>query len=96
MSGVHHEIDNCAAVALLLGLAVATADSKDLSNTSPVAKPVLIAHQTPVAMAVAVADDAMPDAPMPINLYRFALNALLVPLLDDTVPPRWATSAIRQ
>lgn len=34
------------------------------------------------------------DAPMPINLYRFALNALLVPLMDDTEPPRWTDAAI--
>lgn len=35
-----------------------------------------------------------PDAPMPINLYRFALNALLVPLMDDAEPPRWTEAAI--
>ena len=36
----------------------------------------------------------VPDAPMPIDLYRFALNALLVPLIDDAVPPRWTDVAI--
>ena len=36
----------------------------------------------------------MPDAPMPIDLYRFALNALLVPLIDDAVPPRWTDIAM--
>ena len=36
----------------------------------------------------------VPDAPMPIDLYRFALNALLVPLIDDAVPPRWTEVAI--
>ena len=41
-----------------------------------------------------MAQDAMPDAPMPVDLYRFALNALLVPLLDDAVPPRWTDAAI--
>ena len=35
-----------------------------------------------------------PDAPMPIDLYRFALNALLVPLMDDAVPPRWTEAAM--
>lgn len=29
------------------------------------------------------------DAPVPVELYEFALNAFLVPLLDDSVPPRW-------
>ena len=76
-----------AALALLLGLAVAMTDSKNLSNTPRVAKLAVIASHTPVAMAVA--DDVMPGAPMPVDLYRFALNALLVPLIDDAVPPRW-------
>ncbi len=34
------------------------------------------------------------DAPMPIDLYRFALNALLVPLMDDAEPPRWTEAVI--
>lgn len=40
--------------------------------------------------------DDRPDAPMPlpIDLYRFALHALLVPLLDDDQPPRWTEAAI--
>lgn len=37
---------------------------------------------------------AMRDAPMPVDLYRFALNALLLPLLDDSIPPRWSDAAI--
>ena len=37
---------------------------------------------------------AASDAPMPIDLYRFALNALLVPLMDDAVPPRWNEAAM--
>ena len=37
---------------------------------------------------------AASDAPMPINLYRFALNALLVPLMDDAVPPQWTEVAM--
>ena len=36
----------------------------------------------------------MPDAPMPVDLYRLAINALLVPLLDDDEPPRWTDAAI--
>ena len=81
-----------AALALLLGLALATIGSNHLSNTPPVAKLAVIASHTPVA--IPVADDVMPDAPMPIDLYRFALNALLVPLIDDAVPPRWTDVAM--
>ena len=81
-----------AALALLLGLALATIGSNHLSNTPPVAKLAVIASHTPVA--IPVADDVMPDAPMPIDLYRFALNALLVPLIDDAVPPRWTDIAM--
>ena len=33
--------------------------------------------------------DSIPDARMPVDLYKFALNAFLAPLLDDNVPPRW-------
>ncbi|MGH8858893.1 MAG: hypothetical protein ACREXG_12840 [Polaromonas sp.] len=82
---------NClAAVALLLGLAFATVYPKDLPKTSPVPKLALMAPKPLNAMA----QDAMPDAPMPVDLYRFALNALLVPLLDDAEPPRWTDAAI--
>lgn len=38
--------------------------------------------------------DAKPDAPLPVDLYRFALNAFLVPLLDDAAPPRWTNAAV--
>ena len=37
---------------------------------------------------------AKPDAPMPVDLYRFALNAFLVPLFDDAAPPRWTWAAV--
>ena len=35
-----------------------------------------------------------PRRPVPPDLIRFALNALLVPLLDDSVPPRWTDVAL--
>ena len=38
--------------------------------------------------------DAKPDAPLPVDLYRFALNAFLVPLFDDAAPPRWTSAAM--
>ncbi len=85
-------LSGLAATALLLGLAVAANTSKDLSNTPRVATQTVIAPHTPVAMPVT--DDSMPDAPMPVNLYRFALNAVLVPLIDDAVPPRWTDLGI--
>lgn len=90
--GLKFWVSCLAALALLLGLALATTGSNHLSNTPPVAKLGVIASQTPVAMPVA--DDVMPDAPMPIDLYRFALDALLVPLIDDAVPPRWTDIAM--
>ena len=40
------------------------------------------------------AQEAKPDAPMPVDLYRFALNAFLVPLFDDAAPPRWTSAAV--
>ena len=39
--------------------------------------------------------EAKPDAPMPVDLYRFALNAFLVDLLDDDEPPRWTNMVMK-
>jgi hypothetical protein len=36
----------------------------------------------------------VPTAPIPPELVRFALNALLAPLLDDAVPPSWTDAAL--
>ena len=44
---------------------------------------------TPLHPADAFTQDSIPDARMPVDLYKFALNAFLVPLLDDDVPPKW-------
>ncbi len=77
-------------VALLLGLTFAAVHPKVLPETSPAPKLALMAPKPPDAMA----QDAPPDAPAPDDLYRFALNALLAPLLDDTEPPRWTDAAI--
>ena len=82
---------SCIAVeALLLGLALATFYPKDLPKASPVPKLALMAPKPHNVMA----QDAIPDATMPVDLYRFALNALLAPLLDDTEPPRWTDAMI--
>ncbi len=80
------------AIALLLGLAVTAHTPKNLPYTPRVANPAVIAPGTPVAMPAS--DEVMPDAPLPVDLYRFALNALLVPLIDDATPPRWTDIAM--
>lgn len=36
----------------------------------------------------------LPTVAVPVDLQRFALNALLVPLLDDAQPPRWTDVAV--
>jgi hypothetical protein len=36
----------------------------------------------------------LPSTRVPVDLERFALNALLVPLLDDAQPPRWTRVSI--
>jgi len=41
-------------------------------------------------------DDPAPRGSMPVDLQRFALNALLVPLLDDAEPVRWADVALTE
>ena len=80
---------SCIAVeALLLLLALATFYPKD--QTSPGQKLALMES----SRLNVIAQDAMPDARMPVNLYRFALNALWAPLLDDTEPPRWTDAMI--
>lgn len=87
-SGLKFWLHYLAAVALLLGLAFATFYPKD--QTSPGPKPTLT---TPNRLN-AIARNAMPDAPLPVDLYRFALNALLVPLIDDAEPLRWTDAVI--
>lgn len=79
-----------AAVALSLGFAFATVYPNKLPRALPVPKLTLMASQPSQAGDQA----AMADAPMPVDLYRFALNALLLPLLDDSIPPRWTDVAI--
>lgn len=77
-------------VTTVLGLASAMAYVKNQPATSPDHKLAPIAHEPLNALV----RDAISDAPMPVDLYRFALNALLVPLLDDAQPLRWTDLAI--
>lgn len=87
-SGLRFWLRYPAAVAFLLGLAFAMFYPTD--QTPPEPKPALT---TPNQLN-AIARNALPDAPLPVDLYRFALNALLVPLLDDAEPLRWTDVAI--
>ncbi len=79
--------------ALLLGLAVAAAYAKNLPNVATVSPAPKAAAMATEPM-IAVERDVMAEAPMPVDLYRFALNALLVPLLDDANPPQWNDAAL--
>lgn len=78
------------AVALLSVIAFVTVYPKYPPKASPVPQLALMES----GPHNATAQDAKPDAPMPIDLYRFALHALLVPLLDENQPPRWTEAAI--
>ena len=80
----------CFVAAVFLGLGFAAVYPTDPPKVPPVSKLALIAP-TPVDD---LAQDARPDAPMPVDLYNFALNAFLVPLLDDAVPPQWTDVAM--
>jgi len=83
-------LNSAAAVTLLVGLAVAAIGENSLPET-PSAPKLSVAVPKPLG---ARAQDGVADAPMPVDLYRFALNAFLVPLLDDSEPRRWTDMAI--
>ena len=74
----------------MLGLGLATVHQTDVASAPPVSASASLRLQ-PVNYAV---QDAMPDAAVPAHLYKFALNAFLMPLLDDSVPPRWTDVAV--
>lgn len=80
----------CFVAAVLLGLGFAAVYPTDLPKAPPVSTVALMSLH-PVDDTV---QDARPDAPMPVDLYSFALNAFLVPLLDDSAPPRWTDVAM--
>lgn len=88
--GRHFMLYCLAAVALPLGFAVAAAYPTAVLEPPPTPKRPLVPHQA----SRAPHQDVVRDAPMPVDLHRFALNALLVPLLDDAVPRRWTDVAI--
>lgn len=74
-----------ATVILALGFAVVMVYPKALTTLTPISK---LASLAPPSHAVA-AQEAMADAALPADFHRRALNALLVPLMDDDEPPRW-------
>ena len=84
IKGPRFWLGGLAAVALL-GLGYATFRPADPPKAPPVAT---VAPGTAHAYRHAV-QDALPDGPTPVDLYRFALNAFLLPLLDDAIPPNW-------
>ena len=84
----------CSVAAVLLALGLAAAYQTDMPKVSPNAPRVLSVALTTLHPAGDTVQDAKLDAPMPVDLYSFALNAFLVPLLDDAVPPRWTDVAV--
>ena len=84
----------CVVAAVLLGLGFAAAYPTDPPKVLPNAPQVSKVALKTLPPADDKAQDGKPDAPMPIDLYKFALNAFLVPLLDDAVPPRWTDVAM--
>ena len=75
---------------VLLGLSLATVYPKDPPKSSHAQ----VARSTASDLFAGTDYEATSDAPMPVDLQKFALNAFLVPLLDDAVPPRWTDAAV--
>ena len=69
----------------LVGITLGFFAAKEGVTAVSVAHPAL----QPTALVAAAVDD-----PITGNFSRFALNALLVPLLDDDEPPRWTDVAL--
>ena len=58
------------------------------------APPLSTVTLTPLHPSDAFTQNSIPDTRVPVDLYKFALNAFLAPLLDDNVPPRWTYVSI--
>ena len=78
----------CLVLVTYLGVGFSAFYPADQSKARPVS-PVLKVALKPIHPSDAPNQNSMPDAQMPVDLYKFALNAFLVPLLDDNVPPKW-------
>lgn len=75
----------CAAVASLTAMALGVFGSVRGHTSANAAPPI---HDKPAASSAAV------DAAFTAEFSRFALNALLVTLLEDDEPPRWSDVAL--
>ena len=82
-----------AAIVVVAGSGIWVFYPAELPKTRPVS-PVLKVALTPRHLSEAPNKDSMPDAQMPVDLYKFALNAFLVPLFDESVPPKWTDAAM--
>ena len=85
---------SCFAAIDLLGLGFAAAYPTDLPEYPPNTPRVSTVAVTTLHPAYDTVQDAKPDAPSPGELYKFGLNAFLVPLLDDAAPARWISAAV--
>jgi len=83
---VRFRLGASATVALLVGTALGLVVAPEGVTAVSPTPPALRAH----APAIAAPDDAAKR-----KFSRIALNALLVPLLDDSEPPRWTDVALR-
>jgi len=75
-----------ATAALLVGTTLWLVVAPEGVTAVPATAPALHAH----SLAIVASDDATKR-----EFSRFSLNALLVPLLDDSEPPRWTDVALR-
>lgn len=87
-------VGRCAAFGLLglglLGFGVVSTNPVDRPKPQPVPAVALMVSD----LFDDTAQDVVSNAPKPIEFYGFALNALLLPLLDDSDPPRWDDVAV--
>ena len=78
-------LSSSVAAASLVGITLGVFSAREGVTAVSGAHPALRAH----AVVAPASDD-----PIARDFSRFALNALLVPLLDDDVPPRWTDVAL--
>ena len=82
---------SCFAAVVLLGLSLAMVYPADPPEI-PYAQ---VAHSIASDLSDGTNHEATADAPILANLHRFALNAFLVPLLEDSVPARWTDVVVQ-
>ncbi len=82
---VKHWLGCLATVVAALGLAFMMVYPTILGSTSNIPKSARIASPPDAVRAY----EHMPDTALPADFLRLALNAFLVPLMDEDEPPRW-------